>query len=167
MTSPYITHITLTTGHMRRSPRDEVGDDTLRALHPWLTDLIASGERRPLPVPALAQYSVNATVEGGGLVATIWAPRGPHVPSHPHFGEVDPVATLGIAQRSRHGPDLWALMLAHLGGKSGLKRPAEPWCAVALHPAMAAHRDSAALIGDLERCIAWAWITRAPSLGTV
>lgn len=165
--SPYITHITLATGHARHSPREEVGDDILRVLHPWLADMIASGESRPLPVLALYHYAASAALEGGGLVCTIWGPAGPHVPGRQHIGEMMPLVTLGVAQRSRQGPDLWALMLAQFGGLEGLARPAEPWCAVALHPTLARYPDSAEWLGDLERCIAWAWITRAPQLGAV
>ena len=40
--SNYINHVTLTTGHCRRSPRDEVSDETLAILHPWMTGAIES-----------------------------------------------------------------------------------------------------------------------------
>lgn len=167
MTTPYITHITLTTGHTRRSPRDEVGDDILRALHPFLAGLLHTGARQPLPVPALAHYSASAAVDAGGLVCTVWGPAGPHTPGKPHPGNALPIVTLGVAQRSRQGPDLWGMMRAQFGGAPGLARPAEPWCAVALHPGLAQYPDTAEWLGDLERCIAWAWITRAPAMEAV
>lgn len=164
MASPYITHITLTTGHVRRSPRDEVGDDILGVLHPWLAEMLASGVRQALPVPALSHYSSSAAVEHGGLVCTVWGPAGPHLARRPHAGEVVPLITLVVAQRSRQGPDLWALMLAQYGGQTGLQRPAEPWCAVAIHPTLTLYPDTVEWLGDFERCLAWAWITRAPRL---
>lgn len=111
---------------------------------------------------ALAHYSADVLVEAGALVATIYAPQGLHPPGRIATGPDDPLATLGVAQRSRHGERLWAMMIDNFGAAPGLTRPAEPWCAVALHPALAMHIDAAHWLGDLERCIAWAWITRDP-----
>lgn len=166
--SPYIIHITLSTGHTRNSPREEVGDDILRLLVPWLNGLTQQpGQRAPLPVPDLAHYSASATVDAGALLATIWGPRGPYLPGRAHDGEADPLVTLGVAQRSRHGGDLWAMMVAQFGVAPGLKRPAEPWCAIALHAGLMAHPQTAEWLGDLERCIAWAWVTRAPQMEAV
>ena len=167
MKSPYITHITLSTGHSRNSPREEVGDDILSVLHPWLSDLIVGKIHLPLPVPALYHYTASATLDAGALLVTIFAPRGPHTPGKPHRGELDPLVTLGVAQRSRHGGDLWAMMVAQFGSVPGLKRPPEPWCAIALHPGLMTHPQTTEWLSDLERCIAWAWITRAPQLGVV
>lgn len=164
MKSPYINHITLSTGHTRRSPRNEVGDEPLRLLVPWLNDMLVGQIPLPLPVPNLYHYSASATVDGGGLVCTIWGPAGPHTPGLPYAGEAIPIITLGVAQRSRHGEDLWARMVANFGAAASAKCPSEPWCAVALHPGMAMYPDSSEWLGDLERCIAWAWITRAPHL---
>ena len=161
MTSPYISHITLTTGHTRRSPREEVGDDILRVLVPWLNELVASDAQRPLPVPTLAHYSANATVEAGALVCTVWAP------GEPHAEESVPLVTLGVAQRSRQGSDLWALLVSQFDIRPEIKKPAEPWCGVIVHPNLMAHREASDWLGDFERCLAWAWITRNPHLGAV
>ena len=62
--SNYINHVTLTTGHCRRSSRDEVSDETLALLYPWMTAAIESGNPMPLPVPALAHYSRMCSVTG-------------------------------------------------------------------------------------------------------
>lgn len=161
----YINHITLSTGHCNRSRRADVDDATLAVLVPWLDAAVATGTAQPLPVAALSHYSAVALSEGGGLICTIYAPGGPHVPGQPAHGEGNPLVTLGVAQRSRQGGDLWAQLVASFGAKTGLQKPAEPWCAVALHPGLALQRDAAQFIGDLERCIAWAWITRRPAIG--
>lgn len=164
---PYIRHITLTTGHCNRSSRAEVDDATLAVLAPWLVKAVASGAPQPLPVDDLSHYSAVAFTDGGGLVVTIYAPSGPHVPGQSSRPGGTPLVTIGVAQRSRHGGNLWAMMVASFGAAAGLAKPQEPWCAVALHPAVALHEDAARWLGDLERCIAWAWITRRPLLGVV
>lgn len=157
----YTNHITLTTGHCRRSSRTEVDDATVALLHPWLLTAIRSGQIEPLPVPALSHYGARAIKEIG-LVVTIYAPRGPHTIGRTHTGNSLPIATLGIAQRSREARDLWALLVANFGATPGTKAPDTPWCAVALHDKLMDYPDALDWLGDLERCIAWAWITRNP-----
>jgi hypothetical protein len=162
----YITHVTLQTGHARRSPREEVSDATLALLSPWLDQLLAAGTPLPLPVPALSHFAASATVDNGALLLTLFAPLGPHQTGKPAKAEL-PMVTLGIAQRSRHGAQLWPLLAQLPGIATGLERPAEPWCAVVLHPTLAAYHGDAAWMGDFERCVAWAWITRRPALESV
>lgn len=159
----YINHITLATGHCRRSPRHEVDDATLQLLVPWLQAAVVSGRIEPLPVAPLCHYGAKAIKEIG-LVVTIYAPRGPHTPGVPHAGDHVPIATIGIAQRSREARDLWGMLVANFGVAQGGDMPAAPWCAVALHPNAIAFPDAIGWLGDLERCIAWAWITRQPAL---
>jgi hypothetical protein len=164
MSVPYINHITLTTGHCNRSGRDQVMDETLAILRPWIAASLAAEVPVPLPVTPLAHFSGRCIIDDGALVCTIYAPGGPHVAGQPTGAEGFPLVTLGVAQRSRHGGDLWALMLANFGAYPAAKRPAEPWCAVALHSSLAAYPEATRWLGDLERCIAWAWITRRPTL---
>jgi hypothetical protein len=164
--SPYINHLTLATGDNRRSPRAEVGDDTLAALVPWLDSLTsAPGVRLPLPVASLSHYAATATVEAGALLCTVWAPAGPFQPGRPAPGEGLPIVTFGVAQRSRHGAALWALLARQFAVRPGLQRPSEPWCAVVLLPAALHYPDAMGWLGDFERCVAWAWISRAPQMG--
>lgn len=160
----YINHITLTTGHLVRSERAGVADQTLEAVSPWLRAAIDAGRPVPLPVHELAHFSARAMMSEGGLVVTIYGPAGPYQAGKPHAGEHIPLVTMAAAQRSRHGAPLWHQMVAAFGAKTGLLRPAEPWCAVALHPSIAGYPDAAHWLGDFERCIAWAWITRNPDL---
>ncbi|MER2518583.1 MAG: hypothetical protein ABTR92_19665 [Candidatus Accumulibacter phosphatis] len=155
MTAPYINHLTLSTGHTRRSPRAEVGDDTLAWLVPWLREAVALGTPQPLPVADLARYTLLAMVEDGALLATLYA------------GIDAPLVTIGVAQRSRQGACLWEKMIAAFDAAPGLERPAEPWCAVALHAGILDDPGAGEWPGDFERCLAWAWITRSPQLGAV
>src|SRR5574337_81919 len=145
----YLKHITLSSGLLR----------------PWLAELVASGERRPLPAPALAHSSASAVVQVG-LVVTIWCPRGRQRPGTPVLDGIGiPLVTLGVARRSRQGRDLWAALVASFGAHPAARRPAEPWLAVAVHESAAAHPEALVWLGDLERCMAWAWITLEPDLG--
>jgi len=161
--SNFINHITLSTGHCRPSPRAEVDDETLAILGPWLDQARKSGNIEPLPVAPLSHYGAMV-IKDVGLVVTIYGPRGPHTPGQSHSGEWLPLVTLGIAQRSRESGDLWASLLAHLGGKTGIMAPTPPWVAVSIHDTIASYPEALQWIGDLERCIAWAWITRNPAL---
>jgi hypothetical protein len=153
----YIQHITLSTGHNARTSRTDVSDETLAVLVPWLNAGIESRAPQLLPVPQLSHYSAVAIVERGTLVCTIYGPPGPHMSEPP------PLVTFGVAQRSRQGGELWDMLVGQFGAKPGLQKPSEPWCAVALHPSLAAD-PAVQWIGDLERCIAWAWITRNPAI---
>ena len=148
----YINHITMTTGHVARSYRADVTDATLAALAPWLQAAIGSGQQHPLP--GLPQYAAAAFVQDGGLVVTVYG-------SQPATGTRQPLATFGVAQRSRHGEALWALLVANFGAHAKARRPGEPWCAVALHPTLVLDPAATEWLGDFERCVAWAWLTRA------
>src|SRR5574337_28175 len=51
------------------------------------------------------------------------------------------------------------------GDDLGPAGPAAPWLAVAVHESAAAHPEALVWLGDLGRCMAWAWITLEPDLG--
>lgn len=163
----YINHITLNTGHLARSQRADVAPEVTALLAPWLQGIINTGKTAPLPVPALSQYSALALMEGGGLVVTLYGPAGPHESGKPHGGDLMPLVTMGIAQRSRQAAPLWQALCKAYPGADRLTMPVVPWAAVITYPTMAAHRSSVEWLGDLERCIAWAWLTRNPDLRPV
>lgn len=141
----YINHITLSTGHVRRSPRGEVTDETLQALRPWLQAALAAPH--PLPGPLGQAYALQASVQDGALLGTVLT-----VPAG------TPLVSFAVAQRSRQAGQAWALMCARHGCQAGLLAPPTPWCAVALHPALLHDVEATGWLGDFERCVAWAWI---------
>lgn len=146
----YLNHITLSTGHNRRSPRTEVGADVIAWLRPWLDRLLASGIPLPLPETSLAGYSASAHIEQGGLVITV-------------FAGADALVTMAIAERSRQSAPLWAYMQAQHGPfAAGIEAPNAPWLAAALRPGIGLHMDASDWLGDFERCIAWTWLERNP-----
>jgi len=143
----YLNHITLSTGHNRRSPRTEVSDDVIAWLRPWLDKLLANGALLPLPETSLAAYSASAHIEQGGLVMTV-------------FTGADALVSFAVAARSRQSDPLWSYMTAQYGGAPGLLAPAVPWLAVALRPGLTAHTAASEWLGDFERCVAWAWLSQ-------
>ena len=158
----YINHITMTTGHLARTSRGDVPPEVTALLAPWLQGLVSTGKAAPLPVPGLAEYSAQALLQDGALVVTLYAPAGPYQPGKPNGGEVMPLITMGVAQRSRHAAKLWDALCAAVPSRPKMDMPATPWLAVITYPTLAAHLGAAGWLGDFERCIAWAWITRHP-----
>lgn len=157
----YLNHITLSTGHTRRSERAEVSGETLARVAPWLAALIESGQTAPLPVSALADYTGQASVLDDALIVTISCPA---LTDGPMAGKPPPLITMGVAKRSRHGAAFWPLLTGAVMPpvKPGIVRPSEPWAAVAIWPTIALYPDATEWLSDLERCIAWAWLERTP-----
>lgn len=158
MTTHYIDHITLTTGHCRLSPRFEVSDATLAIVAPLINKAIATGKHITLP-DGLSEFSINATTEGDSLLVTVWA-------KHGIFSSVlgcstpEPLVTFGVAYDDEDGIRLWNHMVTTFGTHSSVQHPKRPWCAASLHPSLVFYIDDSSWIGDFERCVAWAWITQ-------
>jgi hypothetical protein len=144
----HLNHITLSTGHTARTSRADVTDGTIAALRPWLDAAIAYQDDYPLPGPLGVRDGYRATVyvEHGALVCTVFGPP------------LEPLVTFGVAERSRQSAELWAMLVAQFGCKTGLQAPGTPWCAVVIHPAYALQHGVSAWIGDFERCVAWTWL---------
>jgi hypothetical protein len=160
----YLNHITLSTGHIARTQRSDVAPAVTKLLADWLPDAINSGKAHPLPVPELSHFSAQVFVQAGALVVTVSAPVGPHEQGKPHAGQAMPLITMGVAQRSRQSADLWSMLINAFPAVRGLEAPGTPWLAVAVHPSIASYTGPVEWLGDFERCIAWAWITRNPDL---
>lgn len=168
--SPYIAHVTLSTGHIRRSPRSEVGDDALAVLVPWLVSARAAGSiPTPLPGEAFAGFTAKILVEHGALVCTVYGPASKFLglAGMPEAQDGVPLVTFGVAQRSRHSKALWAALIAVSDVRPKCDMPEAPWCGVVLHPTLPAFPDASEWMGDFERCVAWAWISRNTYLESV
>lgn len=148
----FLNKININTGGRDRIGREHVSDQTLSIVAPWLQSA-PHGQRYPLPAP-FSNYESVIYADGGGLVVTVYA------------GD-DPIITMGVAQRSRHGKELWSVLLANFDHAAGIERPSEPWLAVSVHPALIVHPESAQWLADFEQCVAWAWITRNRDLEAV
>lgn len=145
MTARYIEHLTLATGHQRRSYRDEVSPEAIALLRPLL-ERVAAGEQ--VEVPGFPSYTIaGALGRDRALLVTL---RGPPVEGMPC-----PLLTFGIAPSSRASAALWR---DWMGCERDDRTPRPPWCCVELLPSIVVCPDALEWAGDFERCCAWAWI---------
>jgi len=142
-------HYTFNTGHVRNSPRSEVGDDTIE----FMARFVEPGEfALPDMFPG---WRIKTTIDGLALISTL-------------FFEKAPTLTIGVALDTYSADMSWPLLeslyhnITELPNNrsadfSASKRPEPtPWCAVVLIDALAAEP----WMGDFERCLAWAWIEK-------
>jgi len=153
----WLNHLTLTTGHLRRSLRTEVADEAIAACAALL-DAALADEDAWVPIPhAEPACSLSVMRVRRCLLVSV---RGP---------EELLLATVGIAAESRCAPSLWRL-LTEVGPAAAtlpdLDRPAQPWCAARLEAGLAIYPEAAHWLGDFERCLAWAWIERIAARNT-
>ena len=147
----YIRHVTLTTGHVRDSWRQEISDEAIRACQTLITQITATVGALA-QIPGVGDYHLSGVASGACLVATVWS-GAPSVC----------IATIGVAGHSRCGLHLWREL--HRWGETPVvtdpdRCPTEPWVAAALDAGIARHPEAAHWLGDFERCLAWAWIER-------
>lgn len=145
----YLNHVTLNTGHNRRSPRDEVSDAIVAACGAHLRRALTAGPDGD-PVPGFTAYALRATSEGRLLLGTIQ-----------RRSDGMPALTIGVAPKSRGAAGLWTMLLdrRNYPVERG-QPPVAPWCAVRFErpDLLTGVADWA---GDYERCLAWAWIEGA------
>jgi len=153
VTERYIHHVTLSTGDVRRSPRSEVSDAAIGTAARMLADARYG---------AHVSISEYADVEPAGC--TLWLADTTRCPTLVVYGPGDGAALvmIGIATRSRCGAPLWRRLhaAAYTLATDPDRCPAEPWCAARLEIGLALYPEAAHWLGDLERCLAWAWIAR-------
>jgi hypothetical protein len=123
-------HYTIDTGQVRQSPRSEVSDDVIAQLAP----LLEPGDH---PLPGPTGYRVRTLIDGGTLYATV-----------SRAGGGDLVSVIVCTDQKTAGR-------AGDGAKLSV-----PCCLVKMHLGIAHAPAAAGWLGDLERCLAWAWIER-------
>lgn len=146
MNDRYLEHLTLTTGHSRRSPRSEVPDEVVSTLRLWLDRALAGGDMEPLPGDLEQRFGAVA-VKGAGLIVTLY---------NLELGAPVGIVKFGVAGRSRHSRECWKILTSVAA--TDAKQPAVPWCAAVLYPAAFDCIDDLPWVGDFERCVAWAWL---------
>lgn len=138
-------HVTLNTGHVRRSPRAEVADDVIAALMPMIDD-IAAGQS--VPIESCPGYVLTGAIDGRCAVFTV------------SYAEA-PVATIGASLHSRCGAKLWRSLHESYAGDLATdpdKPPPTPWCAARLEIGIALHPDANEWLGDFEKSLGWTFI---------
>lgn len=148
----YLWHVTLNTGHGRRSPRSEVTPAAIEAVGRNLDEALAAGTFIPLVGPS--GYLLKADAVGASLMASVAAERD---------GKPMPLVTFGVALKARNAPRLWRLLhdveeYDFATDPEVVAKP--PWCAVRLYDTIGLDMAAMAWLGDFERCVSWAWIER-------
>lgn len=156
----YIEHVTLTTGHVRRSLRHEVLPETIAVIGKLIGRITSGAASEAAPIPGCPGYSVVGRAGGRCLVATIWADGPPAAV----------ICTIGVADHPRCGAPVWRAL--HKYGDFPVltdvnRQPAVPWCAAALERGIEGHIDAAGWLGDFERSLAWAWVQSTRLRGSV
>lgn len=160
MTDRYINHVTITTGDTRRSYRDEVADDVVEWISATLLpESLAEHDAGDLG-PAIPSTGLHLTAMSGGRCGLVASVISPVEESDRPFV---PVLVFGVAAESRCAAKIWDLL--HMPGSYYVTDPhtppASPWCAARLEPAASTlGRHALMMLGDFERCLAWAWLER-------
>lgn len=151
-TDAVLHHLTLLTGDLRRSPLSEVRDDTIDGLLP-----LVDADGGELPVPDW-HLDILHRVERGGALFQIG----------PRRGSKNPWVLCGVAWDAESAGAVWDQVTTanRLLCRSMLPvgwrepgRPPLPWLAVVITPFSALLQpDAVGMLGDAERCIAWAII---------
>lgn len=135
----------------------EVGPIAVAALNAALSALHTRDMRHPR---IFRGWNMSCGSEGRALLGTIFG----------NAATMDsaPVLSFGVAPTSRSGPKLWRSLVKSSIGRSasvGDPRhpPAVPWLATRMEIGAAlAPPHVFALLADLQRCVAWAWIESEP-----
>ena len=147
----YLHHLTINTGHSRRSYRREVADWAIAALH---EPLAVARTEQEAEVPGQPGYVFVAAEDGPQLIAHIYGPI-----SH---GSRPLLITMGVARRSRGAENLWQLLWSGAEGPAVplSAQPEAPWCAVRFGTGLLTDPSAAEWLGDFERCLAWTWLEK-------
>lgn len=143
MNTGHLYHLTLTTGHGRRSPRSEVADDALASVREVVR--AGSGTLAEIDIAILEQAAGGAAFALG------------------HEGQS--VVYCVLCWDDREHVARWAQAVEHFSrskiplAHAGFVEPPIPWLTVELLPAAAiTPPDVMGMLGDAERCVAWALI---------
>lgn len=142
-TTAVLQHLTLTSGDLRPSPRSEVADDIVAMLRPIVR--AGGGVLRDLRIT----LSAPPPWLGGVEYDLGWSedPTAPDVRGVLCWSPAEHAAWWGAARA----------LTAWLRLAAPAEPPTTPWLAVAIQPtALSRTPDQLAMLGDAERCVAWA-----------
>jgi hypothetical protein len=158
---PHLNHVTLTTGHTRKSYHDEVSAEAIETCM-RLLDLALAQPEKHTPIPGIEpQLTITVATTGGALIATVWTPP---IEVRNLGPQRAPIAMIGVATRSTSGAKLWDVMhqMRPELPTYGRPQPGTPWVAARLEVGVTLlgedMRRVMMALGDFERCLAWAWL---------
>jgi hypothetical protein len=141
----YLYHVTVTTGHSRKSYRSEIHQHAIDFCKELLQKL-KDGAR--VAIPGCAGYFVQGWLRGKCASFSVYA-----------GGTL--VLSFAVAENERCGQALWK----GLHNVEGLRtktdpetQPRAPWLGVALAEGIALYPQAAHWLGDFERCIGHAFL---------
>jgi hypothetical protein len=143
MADRYLWHVTVTTGHSRKSYRSEIQPQAIQVCRDLLEQM-KDGAR--VAIPGVSGYFVSGRLTGKCASFSVYA-----------GGTL--LLSFAVAENERCGQALWK----GLHNVEGLatqtdpeKQPRAPWLGVALAEGIALYPQAAGFLGDFERCIGWA-----------
>lgn len=148
MRDKFVHHVTITTGHTRKSFRDEVDDDAVEFCRALIAQAI-NGARPVVPGTNRCWLSAD-TSRKRGLLCSVRDPQ-----------TDKPIVTFAIAPNSLSAAVLWRLLVETASTPVvPVDCPPAPYCAVRLEQAAMNHAPVLPVLADFERCIAWAWLEK-------
>lgn len=166
--------LTLETGHVRPSPREEVDDRVIERLGTVLARAL-TGAHTLLP-DAIGDYTLTGRQDGHCALLTVWGRAPGRLPWPPPLTARGargrpprtPIATIAVAgdgadacaARTWRALHVNAASHGHALATRHWGVPAPPWCATRLDPGVGHHREALDWLSDFARCIAWAWFAR-------
>lgn len=154
-------HLTLTTGHLRVSPRAEVSDDVIAQLRPLVA---AEGGEIPAMPGWYLDFVFPLTQEGERQPGAAYF----QIAREPGMGETPAIMAIAAWEPAAADKAWFMATMSYrpfqaLGGKPALAQPKLPWLAVWLTPfALDAPPEKLAAFGDLERCVFWTLVETHP-----
>ncbi|MFZ4504706.1 MAG: hypothetical protein ACOYM1_12235 [Methylovulum sp.] len=150
-------HITLTTGHNLKIRKSEVSTEIIDQIILWLDVAIKSEPSVCLPGLATSDYTADATESEACLIMTIYGHSNKIAKGQPV-----PLVTLCVVNQEHRENDVWQLMSApHMPPVAcGVVCPEKPYMGVSVWPMSVLFFEALGWLGDLERCIAWAWMEK-------
>lgn len=150
-----VRHVTLNTGHIRDSRRDEVDPALTARLWPLIAEACAGDPAQAVPVPAVSGYSFTARCSGRCMTASIYADGPPSV----HL------CSIAVAGHAHCGAPAWRALHALEPEPLAIdpaRVPPEPWSGVLLTPAFAEDTDAITWLDAFEQYLAWAFLEERP-----
>lgn len=138
----YIYHTTIDNGRTRRSPRSEVAQEVIDTIVPWVKNMLDGHPQGIID----DKYSCRAEMRNSKMCEFVISRLTADM-------QATDVIRFVVCRHSRHKQNAWALV-------SGVGEPPEvPFCAVKFEGlSLIDDLEHIGEFGDVERCIAWAWL---------
>jgi hypothetical protein len=154
--SRYLHHVTLTTGHTRRSWRHEIDPGIMSRV----ADLIETAREETGALIPGVEPRCWLYIDDTARCAVMTV----------RLDDDVPLLTFAIVAHARCGAQLWRML--HESATTPVatriaERPQEPWCAVRIEAGAILFPPPHPLLptlADMERCVAWAWLDRRTNL---